>query len=66
MAAMMYNHIDPETTAVLDPAAVPVYSSALAGVRRCTWTVYNAESGGGGNLNLHYAMDGSVNVVFAR
>ena len=65
MAAMMYNHIDPETTQYSSQQPFQ-WQLCLAPVPSCTWTVYNAESGGGGNLNLHYAMDGSVNVVFAR
>jgi len=65
LAAMVHDHIDPETT---------YYSSAAPFVTRvctvdlpsCTWKVNNAEPGSGGQLNLHTALDGSVNAVFAR
>ena len=65
MAAMMYNHIDPETTQYSTQQPFQ-WQLCLSADPSCTWTVYNAEPEGGGNLNLHYAMDGSVNVVFAR
>ncbi|HEY0387270.1 MAG TPA: transglycosylase domain-containing protein [Gaiellales bacterium] len=67
LAAMVDDHIDPETT---------YYSSAAPFVTKlpgcdynqpsCTWKVNNAEPGGGGSLDLHTALDGSVNAVFAR
>jgi penicillin-binding protein 1A len=67
LAAMVDDHIDPETT---------YYSGAAPFVTRvpgcnydlpsCTWKVENAEPGGAGTLNLHEALDGSVNAVFAR
>ena len=65
MAAMMDQHIDPETMQYSTQQPL-VYNLCSVSVPSCTWTVYNAESGGGGNVNLHYAMDGSINVVFAR
>ena len=65
MAAMMDQHIDPETMQYSTQQPL-VYNLCSVSVPSCTWTVYNAESGGGGNVDLHYAMDGSINVVFAR
>ena len=65
MAAMLYKHIDPETTQYTTQEPFQ-WTLCLTGDPSCTWTVYNAEPGGGGNVNLHYAMDGSINVVFAR
>jgi penicillin-binding protein 1A len=67
LAAMLDDHIDPETTTYSSsapfkttlPGCNPVFPS-------CTWTVNNAEPGGHGMLNLHEALDGSVNAVFAR
>ena len=65
MAGMIYDKINPEVQeySAADPFR---YQLCTGGYDSCTWTVYNAEPGGGGNLNLHYAMDGSVNVVFAQ
>ena len=65
MAAMMDQRIDPETMQYSTQQPL-VYNLCSVSVPSCTWTVYNAESGGGGNVDLHYAMDGSINVVFAR
>ena len=65
MAAMIYNHMDPETQrySADQPFVAPLCSESLP---TCTWTVYNAEPSAGGNYNLHVAMDGSINAVFAR
>ena len=63
-AAMVYKHIDPETTTYSGSQPFQ-YQLCNTGYPSCTWTVYNAEQGGG-NYNLHLAMDGSINTVFAR
>ncbi len=65
MAGMVYDHIDPETQRY-NSASPFRYTLCTGGYASCTWTVNNAEPGGGGNLNLHVAMDGSVNAVFAQ
>ena len=63
-AAMVYKHIDPETTTYSGSQPFQ-YQLCDTGYPSCTWTVYNAEQGGG-NYDLHLAMDGSINTVFAR
>lgn len=72
MAAMVDKRIDPETTNYSSQAPItidicgtdpltpnPLYPS-------CNWTVNNAEPSLAGSFNLHVAMDGSINAVFAR
>ena len=67
LAAMLDDHIDPETT---EYSAAAPFTTALPNCDpifpSCTWTVSNAEPGGFGMLNLHQALDGSVNAVYAR
>jgi penicillin-binding protein 1A len=65
LAAMVDDHIDPETTYY--SSAAPFVTKVCAfDLPSCTWKVDNAEPGGGGSLDLHTALDGSVNAVFAR
>ncbi len=65
MAAMMYKHIDPETTQY--SAQSPFYypTGCTSGVGNC-WEVNNADIAESGNFDLHTAMDGSINAVFGR
>ena len=67
LAAMLDDHIDPETT---EYSAAAPFTTTLPNCDpifpSCTWTVNNAEPGGSGMLNLHQALDGSVNAVYAR
>ena len=65
LGAMIYDHIDPESTDY-SSAAPYVAKVCTFSLPSCTWKVNNAEPGGGGLLNLHEALDGSVNAVFAR
>jgi len=65
-AAMVDLGIDPETTQYSSQAPFSYPIPGCVGAPSCTWTVNNAESNLAGNFNLHVAMDGSINAVFAR
>ena len=65
-AAMVDLGIDPETTEYSSQAPFHYPIPGCVGAPSCIWTVNNAESNLTGNFNLHVAMDGSINAVFAR
>ena len=65
-AAMVDRGIDPETTQYSSQAPFTYPIPGCFGAPSCTWTVNNAESNLAGNFDLHVAMDGSINAVFAR
>ena len=65
-AAMVDLGIDPETTEYSSQAPFHYPIPGCFGAPSCIWTVNNAESNLTGNFNLHVAMDGSINAVFAR
>jgi penicillin-binding protein 1A len=65
-AAMVDLGIDPETTQYSSQAPFSYPIPGCVGAPSCTWKVNNAESNLSGNFNLHVAMDGSINAVFAR
>jgi penicillin-binding protein 1A len=65
-AAMVDLGIDPETTEYSSQAPFHYPIPGCVGAPSCIWTVNNAESNLAGNFNLHVAMDGSINAVFAR
>ncbi len=65
-AAMINLGIDPETTRYSGQAPFTYPIPGCVGAPSCIWKVNNAESNLAGNFNLHVAMDGSINAVFAR
>jgi penicillin-binding protein 1A len=67
LAAMVDDHIDPETTTYSSAAPFEtILPDCDVQFPSCHWKVNNAEPGSGGLLTLHQALDGSVNAVFAR
>jgi membrane peptidoglycan carboxypeptidase len=68
LAAMVDDHIDPETT---DYATAPLVNQPIVpyptpGNANDYWTVQNAEPASGGVLPLSTALEQSVNAVYAR
>ncbi len=71
-AAMVNLRIDPETTYYSSQAPITIDTCGSDPLTpnpfypTCNWTVNNAESNLAASFNLHVAMDGSINAVFAR
>jgi penicillin-binding protein 1A len=66
LAGMVGLGIDPETTIYSGQSPFVYPFPNCVGYKSCTWTVNNAEQTSVPNMNLHDALDGSINAVFAR
>ena len=66
LAGMVDLGIDPETTQYSGQSPFVYQFPNCVGFSSCTWTVNNAEQSSVPDMNLHEALDGSINAVFAR